>query len=307
MKGIVADIKDKKAVLISDSGEFYTIPNKGYEIGEEIEYKNQSYRSIVSIAACFLFLMLSTVSGYSIYFTPTAYVSIDINPSIQFDINRFSRVIEVHPLNDDAKKLLNDINVKNAKISDALKKVVEASEKMGFLNESNNQVEIDVLSLNNSMIEEINNGIKDYKPVEVDVNVGKANDADKALSNELGVSIGRAKAIREYTEFFGGETKENAEKLSGLSMGEVKNMKNELKNKEKNSDKKEKMSENIKKDKINENSSGNANNDKAADDNKGNNLNNAKKENDIKEKKPEKIKNDKTNDNKNKDKQKNNK
>lgn len=42
-------------------------------------------------AACMLFIFI----GYQIYFTPTLAISIDINPSIEMEVNRFDKVIAI--------------------------------------------------------------------------------------------------------------------------------------------------------------------------------------------------------------------
>ena len=47
------------------------------------------------IIACFIFLLFS-FSGYGLYFTKTSIISIDINPSIELNINRFDRVISIN-------------------------------------------------------------------------------------------------------------------------------------------------------------------------------------------------------------------
>ena len=44
-------------------------------------------RRMLMAAACLLLLLIG-VGGYQIYFTPTAAISIDINPSIELGVNR---------------------------------------------------------------------------------------------------------------------------------------------------------------------------------------------------------------------------
>ncbi len=223
MKGIIAEVENKRAVFLSDSGEFYTIDNKNYEIGETVEYlPNTYYRSIYSIIACFIIMLFCGFGGYKVYNDPTTYVSIDINPSIQLNINRFNRVIETIPINEDAQTLVKTINVDNKLIREAVDKIIDASENMGYLDEDNNHIEIGIFSEKRSVIEEIESSMSKYTLSEFDVNVEKADKKDVTLSSELGISIGRAKAIREYTKIYGGNAENNAEELSDLSLGEVK-------------------------------------------------------------------------------------
>ena len=65
MNGIIAEIKDKKAVLLTTNGEFSIIPNKNYTIGQKIEHKVPShYKQIISIAACILLFMCAGFTGH---------------------------------------------------------------------------------------------------------------------------------------------------------------------------------------------------------------------------------------------------
>ena len=105
MKGIVVDIKNNKAVILNKNADFIYIANKNYKIGQQIKYKQNKYKRISYIAACIVLFMFASLTGYAQYYTPVSHVSLDINTSsIQLSVNRFSRVIEVKPLNRDAEK-----------------------------------------------------------------------------------------------------------------------------------------------------------------------------------------------------------
>ncbi len=65
-------------------------------------------RAIAALAAC-LVLALAGFGLHSVYREPVAFVGIDVNPSIELGINRFDRVVEARPLNDDGRALLEDM------------------------------------------------------------------------------------------------------------------------------------------------------------------------------------------------------
>lgn len=65
-------------------------------------------RAITALAAC-LVLALAGFGLHSVYREPVAFVGIDVNPSIELGINRFDRVVEARPLNDDGRILLEDV------------------------------------------------------------------------------------------------------------------------------------------------------------------------------------------------------
>src|SRR5699024_12320720 len=61
-------------------------------------------RALIPAIAC-LFLLF--FGGRWLFFTPTATISMDINPSIELNVNRFNQVIGVQSYNDDGEKLLD--------------------------------------------------------------------------------------------------------------------------------------------------------------------------------------------------------
>lgn len=64
------------------------------------------------IGACAVFAVFLFISGLS-YFTPNAYVDMDVNPSISLTLNRYGRVLEAAPYNDDGAVILRDVDVRH--------------------------------------------------------------------------------------------------------------------------------------------------------------------------------------------------
>ena len=82
--------------------------------------------------ACCLLLFLGASGCYS-YFTPVSAISIDINPSVELNINRFDRVINMNGYNKDGEKLADTINVRFLKYSDAIEKILSSEELKPYL------------------------------------------------------------------------------------------------------------------------------------------------------------------------------
>lgn len=62
-------------------------------------------------AAALCCLALACIGGYRLYFTPTSVISIDINPSIKLEVNRFDRVIAVEGYNEDGRALADTLDI----------------------------------------------------------------------------------------------------------------------------------------------------------------------------------------------------
>ena len=67
-------------------------------------------RAAVAAAACLVLVALASGGSY-VFFTPTAYISIDINPSLELGINRFDRIVSVEGYNAEAEELLESCGV----------------------------------------------------------------------------------------------------------------------------------------------------------------------------------------------------
>ncbi len=73
-------------------------------------------------AAC----MLMTIGSLWLYLTPAAYISVDVNPSVELTVNRFDRVISLKGLNDDGAALAEDLNVRFLEYTEALEQVLNS-------------------------------------------------------------------------------------------------------------------------------------------------------------------------------------
>ncbi|MDE7060957.1 MAG: hypothetical protein K2O71_05105 [Lachnospiraceae bacterium] len=83
--------------------------------------------------ACLAVLFLCGGLFYREYMTPVAYIDFDVNPSVEFRINRFGRVITSHAYNDDGDGILAYVNVNYLSYSEAVKRLLDAMGEEGYL------------------------------------------------------------------------------------------------------------------------------------------------------------------------------
>ncbi len=127
------EVKKKKAIVLTPDGQFLEHQYYGEppEIGEEIELRLQSkwdYWGFVRIAALFVIIVIPFLALQPL-FTPDifAYVTVDINPSIELAIDKNEKVISVTPLNDEGKELITKINLKNTPLTKAIELITETA------------------------------------------------------------------------------------------------------------------------------------------------------------------------------------
>jgi hypothetical protein len=129
-QGLVAKVKDDYCVIINRSGlyEKIPIPAAGARVGSEIVHQNpvvSSYIRPVLVAASLLILFL----GYTLFHQATlpqamAYVSLDINPSLELSVDKNLKVIDVICFNNDAANLVKQESFKGKNLYDALAIIV---------------------------------------------------------------------------------------------------------------------------------------------------------------------------------------
>lgn len=79
--------------------------------------------------------MLSLGVGTYAYYTPTSTVTINMDPSIEFKLNRWNRVISSNALNADGEKILSAIKIKNKPIDDVLIMVINQVKQDKYIND----------------------------------------------------------------------------------------------------------------------------------------------------------------------------
>ena len=67
------------------------------------------------------------------YFTPTARIEMDVNPSIEMEVNRLDRVIQVRGLNEDGRELAKNVSLLNLPYTRAVRKLMLSQEMEPFI------------------------------------------------------------------------------------------------------------------------------------------------------------------------------
>ncbi len=89
---------------------------------KEKRIKLSAFWRLAPLAACTLLLCLC---AYWIYFVPVTTISIDINPSIELEVNRFDQVISATSYNTDGELLLESLDLQYQDVEQAVKMIKE--------------------------------------------------------------------------------------------------------------------------------------------------------------------------------------
>ena len=114
MKAVIVECSNGAAVALCDDGTFRKLKNKGYFIGQEllIKHKPSANRMVQKLSICAsLALVLLSFAGIGSHSLaePYSYVSLDINPSIEYALNRYDKVISVSGINNEGQQVVSSI------------------------------------------------------------------------------------------------------------------------------------------------------------------------------------------------------
>ncbi len=179
------------------------------------------FRYGLSAAICALLIF---IGGNWLYFTPTAEISIDINPSIELSVNRFDKVISVNGYNEDGNILAEQLDIKFADYTEAIDEVMR-NEKIADLLSDDAVMTIAVVGDGEKQSQPILSGVKRCTAKQKNTYCYCAQKDEVEKAHEMGLSYGRYKAYLELRELNPDIT---AEEVREMTMREIRDLIAEL-------------------------------------------------------------------------------
>lgn len=173
-----------------------------------------SLKKAVAFAICLLTVTLSA-AGVKAYYTESAYISIDINPSIELGINNLGRVISQTAYNEEAEEILQNVRIKNLKYTDAVKILMESGALSTYLSEDS-VIDFSVISDDTEAIIEALQTYADSAPyifVYTECSTQTRNEA-----HSCGMSFGKYALYQELCRYDDSITIEDCKEMS---VGEI--------------------------------------------------------------------------------------
>ncbi|GGG77144.1 anti-sigma-I factor RsgI family protein [Paenibacillus radicis (ex Gao et al. 2016)] len=167
-RGVVMQVNGKQAVLMTADGRFVSIPLKEkVQIGEEILFeantgagtgvaahkprRKRSYWYAGAAAAIILLILPILFFVQSDSHPVVAYVSMDINPSIEIGVDAKKKVWELRALNEDGNKIIENIAFKGKPIEQVADSIMQNIAGAHYLSGSEKDIVITSLLLNPSV------------------------------------------------------------------------------------------------------------------------------------------------------------
>jgi len=143
-RGVVMSIHKQHVVVMTAGGQFLQAPLSGEpQLGEEIVFEEEYIsskrsmrlpRHLLSVAALIMVVSVSVLLIAMRSSNPVvAYVSMDINPSIEFGIDHEEQVRELRALNSDGEVIIAGIDYKGKSLEEVALAVIEQASQSHYL------------------------------------------------------------------------------------------------------------------------------------------------------------------------------
>jgi len=163
----------------------------------------------LALGAC---MILGSGGGaYAYAKTPVAYVSMDINPSVELGVNAFDKVVSVEAYNEDGEKILKGTKLINSNVSDAVSTVISNAISDGYITKDVTttttaavSVEITTSTDKENVATKLNESLKeaadktlDNNNMDVEVETENVALARRDEARKLGVTPGKLNLIQK--------------------------------------------------------------------------------------------------------------
>jgi hypothetical protein len=250
-RGVILEVNTKFVTILTPNGEFLRSRKvkDHYEIGEEIDFFPVNERFTAkkpffhlekirialasSIAAVLLFFTVFTFyDSQQVY----AYMSIDINPSIEAAVDKKLHVISLEAYNEEGKVVLSSLGEwLNQPINSVTKAIIQESRDSGYYEDGAEIIIATVIvedegeTLERKLNGNVEGLVQSYQKVNVPITVLDSTVQDREVATKKGISTG--KYINEII------VAKEKEKLHKESLDDIKETKQLEKEAEKQLDK----------------------------------------------------------------------
>lgn len=172
-------------------------------------------RRLVPAAAC---LVLVLLGGGWLYFTPTAAISVDINPSLELTVNRFDKVLSAQGYNEEGQALADTLDLSFAHYTDVVEELL-ATDQVTALLSDNAVLTITVVGGSDSQSARLLSGVETCTAGRENAYCYCAHGEDMEAAHDAGLSYGKYQAFLALQAL---DPSVTAEEVQGMTMRELR-------------------------------------------------------------------------------------
>ena len=156
--------------------------------------------------------------------TLAAVVSLDVNPSIELNVDKDEKIISAKGLNDDGRRVLGDMELEGSSLEVAVNAVIGSMLKNGYLDDMANSILVSVSGVNgydadklrSTLADDVNRQLENCSVLSQDVS--NADSDTVKLADKYGITVGKAALIRQIVV---ADSRHSFEELAPLSINEL--------------------------------------------------------------------------------------
>ena len=219
MKKLKKQIKETFLDIKLPEFDDQILKKKGNAIYMETEKrsKNKKFIWLGSVCTAVFCLLILGSFYYNNHFVIQNVIGIDVNPSLELKVNKQNEVREVIANNDDAKKVLQDMDLVGSDANVAVNALIGSMVQLGYLSDLSNSILISVDGKNSEAlrVELLNNlNIGDnYSVVSQEI-----DDNYTDLATKYNISEGKVQLINQV---IASNPLHTFDELAGLSINEL--------------------------------------------------------------------------------------
>lgn len=189
---------------------------------EKVYFKEKRRRSLLRnfAAATCCSLVVLAAAGAWLFFTPTAYISVDVNPSMELGINRFDRIISVTGYNEDGRALAQELHIKYMDYTEGLETLME-DQNMEVYMTDNADIVLTVAGESSTQSSEILENVESCMADHENVSCHSGNSEEIHHAHDAGLSFGKYQAWQILQELNPDIT---LEEVQGMTMAEIRGL-----------------------------------------------------------------------------------
>ena len=145
VKGIVLESNNNNLILLTHEGEYRKLPSRGkhYPVGADVEVNSVQLppNFYVFAAAAAILLVVTFTLLWQVNLTrPSAYLALDINPSILLLLDKDGLVMSAEALNNEGKEIDKTLELKDLQAETALEYIIQQAGLHGYLSEGRENI-----------------------------------------------------------------------------------------------------------------------------------------------------------------------
>ncbi len=169
-------------------------------------------------AACLLIAV--TAGGAWLYLTPSAYISIDINPSLELGVNRFDRIVSIEAFNSDGQELAEQLDIRYMDYNEAMEELLSEQTVETYLSEGA-VMAVTVAGSDEEKTDQILENVETCTAGHSNISCHAGDMAEMHEAHSEGLSFGK---YRAYLELKSLDPSVTTDDIRDLSMREIRDL-----------------------------------------------------------------------------------